>query len=602
MRSMTLDELKKRVKSGTLGETIDDWKWIASYSKRFRGLVALYTALGLLSSTLGLVASVAGKFLVDVVIGHKADQLWLAALVMGSSTLVTVGVSNLIGRVRERLDVDMTNTIRSDVFDSVMDAQWQSLNQFSSGDILNRVHSDIGTVAANAVSWLPGLIISVYSLIATFAVIWHYSPMMSVIALSSAPVILLSSRYLINKQKNYRDDMMQSQSGLYSFETEALYNMDLVKSFGVMDSFSTRLKELQAQYRRITLAWNMFQIHTNVFMAILSLIVEYLAYGYTLFLLWGGSITYGTMTLFLQQRNALSASFSSLVNVVPGFVNGSVSARRLREIMTMPREKHHGAEIPAAFFRGGLTLRMDRVDFVYDDGDMVLDASDFEARPGQITALVGPSGEGKTTVLRLLLGIVQPRDGRVAFVPPEGEPLPAGVESRALISYVPQGNTLLSGTIADNMRLARPDATDEMIIAALKLSCAWDFVEKMPHGINSGIHERGKGLSEGQAQRIAIARALLRDAPVLLMDEATSALDIDTERAVLGGILQKSPDRTCIITTHRPTVLPLCDSVYRIAGKRLVRLDQHEIDRLCQAAAEADGLTWSGQSPDAPEA
>ena len=582
MKSYTLNTLKERWQNGTFGEIFMDWKWIFSYSRRFKGPIAAYTVLGLLSSTLGLVSSIAAKFLVDVVIGHKADQLWLAALVMAGSALLSLAVSNLTGRIRQKLDVDMTNAIRSDVFDSVMDAGWQSLNQFSNGDMLNRFHGDISTVSNNAVTWMPSVIISLYSFVTTFIVIWHYSPVMSLIALSSAPVILLMSRYLIGKQKAHRQEMLETSSRMYSFETEALYNLDTVKSFGVMDSFSTQLRELQMQYRRITLSWNMFQIRTNVFMAILSLLVEYVAYGYALFLLWTGQITYGTMTLFLQQRNSLSGAFHSVVSIVPGFISSSVSAHRIQELIALPREKHHDEEIPPEYYQSGLILKMDQVDFAYADGEgeMVIEASDFEAHPGQITALVGPSGEGKTTVLRLLLGIIEPSDGSCMFLPENGNPLPVTTESRALISYVPQGNTLLSGTIAENMRLARQDASDEELIDALKLACAWEFVEKLPDGINNSIYERGKGLSEGQAQRISIARALLRNAPVMLMDEATSALDVETERTVLRNILQKSPDRTFIITTHRPTVLSMCDRVYRVVDKRITRLDQQEINSI----------------------
>ena len=226
------------------------------------------------------------------------------------------------------------------------------------------------------------------------------------------------------------------------------------------------------------------------------------------------------------------------------------------------------------------------MDFAYEEGEPVIEASDFEACPGQITALIGPSGEGKTTVLRLLLGMIEPEKGTCTFLSESGRPLSVSAESRALISYVPQGNTLLNGTIAENMRLARKDATDEEIIVALKLACAWEFINKLPKGINDSIYERGKGLSEGQAQRIAIARALLRKAPVLLMDEATSALDVDTEKKVLEKILNKAPDHTCIITTHRPSVLSMSDRVYRVIDKRIVLLNQEEVERLVHYSSQ----------------
>ena len=586
MKSYTLNELNKRRKEGTFGEIFEDWKWIFSYSRRFKGSIAVYTILGLLSTTLGLVSSIAGKFLVDVVIGHKVDQLWLAALVMAGSALFSLSISNLSIRVRQKLSVDMTNAVKADVFDCVMDAGWQSLNEFSNGDILNRFHGDIGTVADNAISWLPNVVNSVYTFIATFIVIWYYSPLMSLIALSSAPVVLVMSRYLVQKQKSFREDMMKTTSEIYTFETEALYNLDTIKSFGIMNIFSLQLRELQMQYRRVTLAWNMFQIRTNIFMSLLSLVVEYVAYGYALFLLWGSHITYGTMTLFLQQRSALSGAFQSLLSIVPGFISSSVSAHRIQELMALPGEKHDPNNIPAEYYRGGLTLKLKQVDFAYEEGEPVIEASDFEACPGQITALVGPSGEGKTTVLRLLLGMIEPEKGICTFLSESGRSLPVSADTRSLISYVPQGNTLLSGTIAENMRLARQDAADEEIIAALKLACAWDFIKKLPDGINDSIYERGKGLSEGQAQRIAIARALLRKAPVLLMDEATSALDVDTEKKVLQNILKKAPGHTYIITTHRPSVLSLSDRVYRVVDRQIVRLNHQEVENLVHYSSQ----------------
>ena len=579
LKSSTLNSIMERWRNGTLGEIWIDWKWIFSYSGKFRGPIALYTVLGVLSSTLGLVSAVASKFLVDVVIGRKVDQLWIAALVMLGSALSSLALSNTTNRLKQKLDVDMTNVIRADVFDSVMDAGWQSLNQFSSGDILNRFHGDIGTVSGNAISWIPSTIISTYNFVASFIVIWYYNPVMSLIALSSAPVMLLMSRYLMRKQKTFREEMMKSTSNLYSFEAETLHNLDTVKSFGVMNTFSEQLKDLQLQYRNITLTWNLFQIHTNIFMTVVGLLVSYAAYGYALYLLWGGSITYGTMTLFLQQRGSLSGAFQSLVGIVPSFISSSVSAHRIQELMNLPREKHHHAEIPSGFFSGRLTVCFRGIDFGYEDGEaLVLEQSDLEARPGQITALVGPSGEGKTTVLRLLLGIVEPLRGESVFRMPDGEELAVTAESRQLISYVPQGNTLLKGSIAENLRLARPDATEEQIREALQMAGAWEFVEKLPDGMDSPVRERGRSLSEGQAQRVSIARALLRDAPIILMDEATSALDVETERTVLRNILKRAPEKTFILTTHRPTVLSMCDRVYRVVERKITQLSQEEID------------------------
>ena len=202
------------------------------------------------------------------------------------------------------------------------------------------------------------------------------------------------------------------------------------------------------------------------------------------------------------------------------------------------------------------------------------------ARPGEIVALVGPSGEGKTTMIRLILGLTHPENGTVTLTAADGQAMEMSADLRQFFSYVPQGNTMLAGTIAENLRMVKEDATDEEIIAALKQACAWDFVAKLPDTIHSPVGERGRGLSEGQAQRIAIARAILRDAPILLLDEATSALDVATERQVLRNIIRRNPNRTCIVTTHRPSVLNMCQRVYRVMQTRVRELTEEESSRM----------------------
>ena len=206
--------------------------------------------------------------------------------------------------------------------------------------------------------------------------------------------------------------------------------------------------------------------------------------------------------------------------------------------------------------------------------------SDFEANPGEIVALVGPSGEGKTTMIRLILGLIRPSDGGVSINASNGDAVEANANTRHLFAYVPQGNTILSGTVAENMRMVKQDATDEEIIHALQVSCAWDFISKLPDTINTKIGERGRGFSEGQAQRIAIARAILRDAPILLLDEATSALDVTTERKVLRNIIQNHPNKTCIVTTHRPSVLNMCQRVYRVMETHVTELSEEESSKM----------------------
>ena len=219
------------------------------------------------------------------------------------------------------------------------------------------------------------------------------------------------------------------------------------------------------------------------------------------------------------------------------------------------------------------------VRFAYREDQAVITDSCLEAKPGEIVALIGPSGEGKTTLIRLLLGLVQPQSGTVTIEASDGSQVPMNAETRHLFSYVPQGNTILSGTIEENLRMARENATEEEMVEALQIACAWEFVQKMPKGIQSSVGERGRGLSEGQSQRLAIARAVLRDAPILLLDEATSALDVTTERRVLRNIVNRRPNKTCIVTSHRPSVLNLCQRVYRVVDTKVTELDSAEAEK-----------------------
>lgn len=577
----SLDTLFGRIKDGTFGEIIDDWKWIFTYSARYKGAIAFYTLLGIVSTSLGLVSSVASKYLIDIITGYKTEQLAVMLAVMIGSAVFNLTFRNVINRISTRLSIYINNDIQADIFDKIIDSDWLAMSKYSNGDIMNRFNSDVSTVSSNAISWLPTIIIAAYNFLATFLVLWHYNPVMALISFASAPFMLLMSKFLIRKQRDYQKKVREMSSRMMTFEVETFYNFDTIKSFGIADQYSGKMREWQEKYKDVSLRYNMFAIQSNVFLSVMGLIVQMLAFLYCLWLLWTGAITYGTMTLFLQQRSSLSSAFNNVVMIVPNFLNSSVSAHRIRELVELPREVHipDSSELEE-YAEEGFTVRMTDVNFAYLEDNKVITDSEFIAQPGEIVALVGPSGEGKTTMIRLILGLVRPQDGSVEIITCDGLSVEANANTRPLFAYVPQGNTMLSGTIADNMRMVRPDASDEEIIEALKIACAWDFVEKMPDGIDSVVRERGRGLSEGQGQRIAIARAILRDAPILLLDEATSALDVTTERQILRNIVQKKPNKTCIVTTHRPSVLNLCQRVYRVMETQVTELDEEESSRM----------------------
>lgn len=573
----TLKRLSGKIKDGTFPEIYDDWKWIFSYSRRYKSAILFYTLIGIISTCASLLASVASKHVIDIIAGYRYHQLAVMASLMVGSAAFSLIFSNLVSRLSAKLSIRINNEIQADIFDKIIDVDWMAISQYPNGDILNRFNGDISTVAENAVSWIPSIVIAVFNLFATFFVIWHYNKTMALLTFATAPFLLIISRYFIRKQREYGKLTREASSQLMTFEAETFYNLDTLKAFGIMNLFSGRLREKQENYKNIYLERNLFKIKTDIFMSIIALIVQYAAFGYCLWLLWTNQIKLGTMVLFLEQRTNLSNAMNRVISVVPSFLNSSVSAHRIREIVQLPKEVHieesslldeHAAE--------GLSVVANNVDYSYVDGKEVIGQMNLEAHPGEIVALIGESGGGKTTIIRLILGLILPKSGTMIMSDKYENNAPCNADTRKFISYVPQGNTILAGTIAENMRLVKENASEEEIIDTLKTACAWDFVERMQNGIHSTIGERGKGLSEGQAQRLAVARALLRNSPILLLDEATSALDIATERRLLKNIMVKQPDKTVIVTSHRPSVLNLCERVYLVGEGSVRLLDEEE--------------------------
>ena len=578
----TIKTLIAKWKDGTIVEVWETWKWILGYSNRYKKTIAFYLFLGIFSTVFGLVSSIASKQLIDIVTGHMKDQMLIMALIMVSMALFSLFFSSVISRVSLKLTISIQNDIQADIFQKIQDASWHSISKYHSGDILNRFATDVGTVAGNAITWLPSLVISLFNFFATFAVIMYYDATMAFISLASAPVLLFVSQHLMSRMREYSKKVKEMNSQIMSFEQETFSNMNTIKAFGITDHYANELKKWQGKYREFNLEYNKFSIKTNIALSLLGMLVQYASFGWGVYRLWQGHITYGEMTLFLSQGGKLSNAFNSLVGYVPHVLNSSVSAGRVLELVKLPREIHHEQESTKIRenMDQGFSVILQNVFFRYEEEKTVLKESDFIANPNEIVAIVGPSGEGKTTMLRLLLGLILPEEGKAILQDCEGNEVPMNADTRQFFSYVPQGNTIFSGTIADNLRLIKQDATDEEIIEALKIACAWEFVEKLPLGINSPVGERGRGLSEGQAQRIAIARAVLRDAPIMLLDEATSALDVETERKVLRGIIQKKPNKTCIVATHRPSVLTMCQRVYRVMNTKLTTLDNDEAARM----------------------
>ena len=580
MGSGSLGTLVSSWRDGTFSEIWADWKWIWGYTKRDRRAVWFYTILGVASSTLGLVSAVASKYSIDIITGYDSDHLWFIVTVMVASALVGLLLRSVTSRISTKISLRVNNDIQAQVFDRLLGADWRSLNAFASGDLLSRLSTDVGSVSSSAIRWLPDLIVTAYTFAATLAVILHYDWVMALLALASAPFLLLTSRRLIRGMRTHQQEVRQVGSRLMSYETETLHNLDAIKGFGITGRYGRGFRRRQEEFRRASLDYNLFSIRTEILLSLLGSAVQMAAFGYCLYLLWSGKILYGTMTLFLSQGAKLSSAFNALVRTVPSFLSASVSARRIRDLYALEPEPVLPDDGLDSLASQGFTVVVEDAGYAYVPHQPVLTHADFRAAPGETVALVGPSGGGKTTMIRLLLGLIRPAEGRAYLQAADGRQVEVNAGLRRYFSYVPQGNTLLSGTIADNLRMVKPDASDAQLRAALEAACAWDFVSAMDGGLDASVGEHGHGLSEGQAQRIAIARALLRDAPVLLLDEATSALDVATERTILRNLAARYPHKTCIVTTHRPTVISLCRRVYQVSSGCLRLLDSDEAQRL----------------------
>lgn len=556
-------------------EMYAETKWMYQYAKRYWASICFYIAAGLFSTAMGLGGNVASKYLIDAVTGVRKSRIGVVASIMIFMMLSNIAAKAIISRISARINVVVQNEIQADIYHKVIDTDWESLHEFRSGDLLNRLSDDVSQVASSVIGWIPSLITKLAQFAGTLGIILYYDPVMAVIALLSAPVTLLISRHLVKRMRAYNKEMREISSGLMSFQNDSFQNLQTVKAFGLMGLFSSKLKDMQEHYKEKMLDYNKFSVGVSSLMSIVGMLVSAVCFGWSAYRLWTGYITTGTMMMFLQMANSLSAAFSAVIQMVPSAINAATCAGRLMAVSDLKKEQILDEDAVNALkkrMEKGISVELNQIDVIYKEGNQVVSKGDFRADTGEIVAIIGPSGNGKTTLIRVLLGLLYPAEGTARLVSDDGTSCPISSATREFFGYVPQGNTVFAGTIAENMRMVKADATDEEIIRALQAGCAYEFVEQLPEGIYSKIGERGSGFSEGQAQRLAIARAILRDAPILLLDEATSALDMEIEERVLSNIMEFGKKKTCIVTTHRPSVLSMSDHIYEIRDDRLMQM------------------------------
>ena len=577
----------KRIKEGRLKEMWKQTAWIYGYGKKHWLAMIIYTSMGMVGTVVSLGLSFASRDLVNIITGYQAGKLvqtfcLMIGLGIGSTILnqLTTYISTFVGM---RVDAD----IKSDIFEKILVTDWESLTNYHTGDLLVRWSTDASTISGGILNYIPNAIIYLFRFCSAFAVVILNDASFALFAFLGMPVSLILSRTLMKRMVNNNQRSAAMGAKMSGFNQETFSNIQTIKAFDLIGMYVRRLKDLQKEYINMRLDFQKMSIWTSLLMSTVGLLVSYAAYGWGIYRVWSGAIDYGTMTMFLGLSGTLTGTLNNLTSLVPGAINLTTSAGRLMDIVEMPREDDGKREEVKRFVEEnedqGIGLTIDHLEYAYRNGTKVFENASMLARPHEIVGLVGPSGEGKTTMMRLLLSLVPAQMGTAYFWAGEDKVekrFALSPATRQIFSYVPQGNTMFSGTIAQNMRNVKEDATDEEIIEALKQACAWGFVEKLPEGINSQIQERGGGFSEGQAQRLSIARALLRNTPILLLDEATSALDVATERQVLRNIMGGTKPKTCILTTHRPTVLTMCRRVYAIRNKQCALLNEEEIKEM----------------------
>lgn len=562
-----MNEQFKKLKAFSFSELSAELKWIGKYVKKYKKRMTLYILLGFLTSALALAGSVLSKKLINAVTGRDASSITLLAVLYVAFGLVNIFLSAVMSRISVYSNTMVTQNIREDVYAGVLSSKWQELSSLRSGDILNRINNDVSAVSGAVLTWIPTFITKAFQFCCAFVLIFHYDRVMALIALAGSPVTVAVSSFFLGKMRENSKETRKASSSLVSFLSESLGELGNIKAFDVASDFKVKFNCVQKLLSESLLRQNRFSVLSGAVVSVLGLLVSYSCFGWSIYRLWSDRIDFGTMAMFLQLAAYVSSAFGALVSLIPGAVSSTVSARRLIELSAFEKEQTEEDEKEKAFIdnahESGLSVCIENGSFEYETGKTVLEDFCFSASPGRMVALSGASGAGKTTVLRLLLALLEGR-GSFFLENADGERLSISPKTRAAFSFVPQGHSLFAGTVRENLLLAKPNATEEEIKKALSDACALDFVLKMPGGIDSSIGENTGGLSEGQAQRIAIARALLKGSPVLLLDEATAALDIETERRLAQNLLSLKEKKTVIVTTHRETLLALCDEVFEV--------------------------------------
>lgn len=538
-------------------------RWLSKAVRPYRTAMTVMMTCHVLLACCSIGFVYVSKKLVDVAVAILNDTpsgrgIWYWAAAMISIILVRIALNALRSYLQTKTDIRLKNSLRHRMFDVLLHLEYEGKSKHHSGDILNRMQEDV-RVLSNAVAVsLPNLVGTILQFVAAFVFLLILDVRLAVVIVIVVPVGLVAGKYISSKIRHLTLDIRNSDSKVQAHVQESIQHITLLQSLEYSDTSSAELESLQNTLYGNELRRTRFSVVSRIFISLAF------SAGHAIAFIWGvlgistGAVTYGMMTAFLQLVGQIQRPLVEMGSQIPALIHATASIDRLIEIESLPREDS-GEQILLDSTAG---IRLSDVSFAYPDSEKdVFCGFSYDFMPGTRTAVVGPTGVGKSTLIRILLSLLKPRSGSVEIY--SSETFPMSPSLRSNLVYVPQGNTLFSGTIRDNLLMGKPDASDDEMWTVLQTAAA-DFVTDLPAGLDTQCFEAGGGLSEGQAQRIAIARALLRPGSILLLDEFSSALDAQTEMTLMERLTRSLPDHTMIFITHRDRIIDYCDSVLRM--------------------------------------
>lgn len=533
------------------------WLWSTSRGTRLQACVNACISVCSVLLDFAFIAST--KWAVDIATGRTEGNLRHAAYALVGIVMVRLLISFGSKWVAAILGVRAQNNLRARLFSHLMNGVWQGREAMHTGDVMNRLEHDVRDITVLLTEQLPAMLAVAVRLGGAFLFLYSMDHALPFVLLCISPTFILLSKIYVKRMRALSRVIRQSDSMIQSFLQESLQHSMVVKTLERVHTIVLKLKDMQGELHRQVRKRTLFSSTSS------TLLGAGFSIGYLVAFLWGvtsmqeGRITYGMMLAFIQLVGQIQSPFREMSRYVPLIVACLTAAERLMELEKTKQEETGEPLLLDAPI--GVALR--HVDFAYGEGcKHVIKDLTLDFPPASVTAVMGETGAGKTTLIRLILALVQPTGGSVELYDAKRS-ICASPRTRANIIYIPQGNTLLSDTIRNNLLLGNPLATDEEMREALRLACA-DFVMELPEGLDTRCGEQGVGLSEGQSQRIAIARSLLRKGQLLILDEATSALDKETEERLLHNLLHAPQQQTVICITHRTAVCEYCSQVIRI--------------------------------------